>query len=71
MTITLRGAATDAVAAPTASAAARRNGGTPRRAGAPGGGRPRRGVLHHLTPWLFLAAAVGLLLLFTYWPADW
>ncbi len=29
----------------------------------------RRRVLAQLTPWLFLAAAVGLLLLLTYWPA--
>jgi len=39
-----------------------------------GGPRPlvsrRRGrVLGGLTPWLFLGAAVGLLLVFTYWPA--
>ena len=41
-----------------------------------GGRRPqrrrpagRRRVLTALTPWLFLAAAVGLLLLLTYWPA--
>ncbi|MFT4259906.1 carbohydrate ABC transporter permease [Microbacterium sp.] len=37
--------------------------------GTGGAQRPRRGVMQHLTPWLFLAAAVGLLLLFTYWPA--
>lgn len=29
----------------------------------------RRQILARLTPWLFLAAAVGLLLLLTYWPA--
>ena len=29
----------------------------------------RRQILAQLTPWLFLAAAVGLLLLLTYWPA--
>ncbi|MFH8250567.1 carbohydrate ABC transporter permease [Microbacterium sp. B2969] len=38
-----------------------------------GGARPlvsgRRAFVKGLTPWLFLAAALGLLLLFTYWPA--
>jgi ABC-type sugar transport system permease subunit len=39
-----------------------------------GGSRPllprkRRSFVGGLTPWLFLAAAVGLLLVFTYWPA--
>ncbi|MCT9818868.1 sugar ABC transporter permease [Microbacterium sp. W1N] len=37
----------------------------PARAGRSAGQR----TLQALTPWLFLAAAVGLLLLFTYWPA--
>jgi len=41
-----------------------------RGAGAPGAQRPaRRRVVRTLTPWLFLTGAVGLLLLFTYWPA--
>src|SRR5699024_9507155 len=29
----------------------------------------RRRILNALTPWMFLALAVGLLLLLTYWPA--
>ena len=29
----------------------------------------KKSFLQHLTPWLFLGGAVGLLLLFTYWPA--
>ncbi|MFB7249930.1 carbohydrate ABC transporter permease [Microbacterium sp. NPDC056234] len=33
------------------------------------GGVAGKGPLQKLTPWLFLAGAVGLLLLFTYWPA--
>ncbi|MFD4960896.1 carbohydrate ABC transporter permease [Microbacterium sp. NPDC058389] len=41
-----------------------RRAGRGRRGGTAGGG-----IMKHLTPWLFLAAAVGLLLLFTYWPA--
>jgi len=41
-----------------------------RGAGAPGAQRPaRRRAVRTLTPWLFLTGAVGLLLLFTYWPA--
>ncbi|KAA9084985.1 carbohydrate ABC transporter permease [Microbacterium radiodurans] len=46
--------------------------GTSRRAsGAPASGArgAGRGIFQKLTPWLFLSGAVGLLLLFTYWPA--
>ncbi|WP_243229521.1 carbohydrate ABC transporter permease [Microbacterium sp. CIAB417] len=70
MAIATPGAApADAPAALSAPARARRIGGFPRRSGAPRGGTAGKGPLQKLTPWFFLAAALGLLLLFTYWPA--
>ncbi|MFB7892986.1 carbohydrate ABC transporter permease [Microbacterium sp. NPDC056044] len=70
MAIATPGAApADAPAVLSAPLRARRFGGSPRRAGRRRGGSAGRSVLQHLTPWFFLAAAVGLLLLFTYWPA--
>jgi ABC-type sugar transport system permease subunit len=47
----------------------RRLSGVFRRVDGPRSGRRPRSLLQKLTPWLFLAAAVGFLLLFTYWPA--
>lgn len=62
MAITAPGTATaDAPAAGTAPEG--------RPTGRPSGVTARTRVLRRLTPYLFLAAAVGLLLLFTYWPA--
>jgi ABC-type sugar transport system permease subunit len=71
MAIATPGAApADAPAVLSAPVRARRSRGIlPRRPGRPRGGRARRGLAQRLTPWLFLSAAVGLLLLFTYWPA--
>ncbi|MRG59911.1 ABC transporter permease subunit [Agromyces sp. CFH 90414] len=60
----------DTRAAVTVPAAGRRFRGAPRGAGdRAAGGVARRPIMRHLTPWLFVAGAVGLLLLFTYWPA--
>ncbi|MGK9219119.1 MULTISPECIES: carbohydrate ABC transporter permease [unclassified Microbacterium] len=48
----------------------RRGSGSRRDPGAPGRGAPTsRTALQRLTPWFFLSGAVGLLLLFSYWPA--
>ncbi|GLJ61095.1 MULTISPECIES: carbohydrate ABC transporter permease [Microbacterium] len=48
----------------------RRGRGSRRDPGAPGRGAPTsRTALQRLTPWFFLSGAVGLLLLFSYWPA--
>ena len=70
MAIATPGAApADAPAVLSAPARARRFGGSTRRTDRPRGGSAGRKVLQHLPPWFFLAAAVGLLLLFTYWPA--
>lgn len=71
MAITTPGAApTTAPAALSAPARARRFFGTPRRAGGRGPGRTSgQRVMRWLTPWLFVGAAVALLLTFTYWPA--
>ncbi len=74
MSLATPGAApADAPAVLSAPARSRRLRG-PRRAagaaGAPGGRAPAgRRLAARLTPWLFLSGAVGLLLLFTYWPA--
>ncbi|MFL0565574.1 carbohydrate ABC transporter permease [Microbacterium sp. 179-I 1D1 NHS] len=61
----------DAPAVLSAPARGRRMRGSRRASGAPGAGTRRagRGIVQRLTPWLFLSGAVGLLLLFTYWPA--
>lgn len=61
----------DAPAVLSAPARVRRLRGSRRGTGAPGAGSrgAGRGIVQRLTPWLFLSGAVGLLLLFTYWPA--
>ena len=46
-----------------------RFGGVRRRTDPTRGGAAGKSPLQKLTPWFFLAGAVGLLLLFTYWPA--
>lgn len=46
-----------------------RFGGVRRRTDPTRGGAAGKNPLQKLTPWFFLAGAVGLLLLFTYWPA--
>jgi ABC-type sugar transport system permease subunit len=70
MAIATPGAApADAPAVLSAPLRGRRLSGAFRRAGGPRDGRRPRGLMQKLTPWLFLAAAVGFLLLFTYWPA--
>lgn len=60
----------DAPAVTAALVRADRPRGSRRGAGRPASGRPvGRRLWANLTPWLFLVGAVGLLLLFTYWPA--
>ncbi|MDY0910542.1 sugar ABC transporter permease [Microbacterium sp. CFBP9034] len=59
----------DAPAVLSAPARSGRFRGASRGAGRPRGGSAGRSILQKLTPWLFLGTAVGLLLLFTYWPA--
>ncbi|GAA1983906.1 carbohydrate ABC transporter permease [Microbacterium pumilum] len=72
MALATSGSAADAPAVLSAPARARRFRGPRRGAGGPdrwSGGSAGQRLMQHLTPWLFLSAAVGLLLLFTYWPA--
>ncbi|MGM7669084.1 carbohydrate ABC transporter permease [Microbacterium sp. A93] len=63
MTITTSGAPAGSSAALSQATQVRLSGGKTRRIGRTGF------LLQRLTPWFFLAGAVGLLLLFTYWPA--
>ena len=70
MAIATSGAApADSTAALTTPTRPGRFGGTRRRTDPTRSGAAGKGPLQKLTPWLFLAGAVGLLLLFTYWPA--
>ncbi|MGF6822097.1 ABC-type sugar transport system permease subunit [Microbacterium sp. ZKA21] len=70
MAIATPGAApADSTAALTTPARAGRFGGTRRRTDPTRSGAAGKSPLQKLTPWFFLAGAVGLLLLFTYWPA--
>ncbi|WP_404431573.1 sugar ABC transporter permease [Microbacterium lacus] len=72
MALATSGNAADAPAILSAPARARRIRGRRPRSDEPGrrsGRSAGQRFLQGLTPWLFLATAVGLLLLFTYWPA--
>lgn len=70
MSFTSRGATSTVALTASAEADAGRGGRRRRRSAPEGGATPvRRGLLPRLTPYLFLVAAVGLLLLLTYLPA--